>query len=121
MGKDCCSSACPDPTSVSSRYPRVLQVALAANALMFGVELIAGWQANSAALLADAVDFAGDAANYGISLAVLSMPFVWRSRSALIKELSMAAYGAFVLIRAAWNLASGVVPEPRWGLLVRLL
>jgi cation diffusion facilitator family transporter len=89
----------------------VLQIALAANAVMFAIELISGWQANSVALLADAVDFAGDAANYAISLAVLSMAGAWRSRAALIKGLSMGAYGAFILVHAVWNLTSGAVPE----------
>lgn len=112
MGQECCSSACStDTRGVSPRYRRVLQIALAANATMFAIELISGWRANSVALLADAVDFAGDAANYGISLAVLSMAVIWRSRAALIKGLSMGAYGAFVLVRAVWNLTSGTIPE----------
>lgn len=97
---------------MSSRYGRILQIALAANTIMFVVELIGGLHANSVSLLADAVDFAGDAANYGLSLAVLSMAAVWRSRAALIKGLSMGAYGVFVLAHAFWNFVSGTVPEP---------
>lgn len=96
---------------MSGRYRRILQIALAANAVMFAVELIGGLQANSVSLIADAVDFAGDAANYGLSLAVLSMAAVWRSRAALIKGLSMGAYGVFVLVHAFWNFVSGTVPE----------
>lgn len=112
MADGCCSSACSTETrGVSPRYRRVLQIALAANALMFVVELALGWRADSVALLADAADFAGDAANYGISLAVLSMAVVWRSRAALIKGLSMGAYGAFVVLHALWNLTAGTMPE----------
>lgn len=98
--------------TVGPRYRRVLQIALLSNAAMFGIELISGLHANSVALLADAVDFAGDAANYGISLAVLSMAVIWRSRAAMVKGLSMGIYGAFVVGHAIWNLMSGVVPEP---------
>lgn len=113
MSHSCCSSACSSaPAATSDRYRRILQGALAVNALMFAVELIAGLHANSVSLLADAVDFAGDAANYGLSLAVLSMAAVWRSRAALIKGLSMGAYGAFVLVHAVWNFVSDTVPEP---------
>lgn len=113
MTQNCCSSACSSaPSAMSGRYRRILQIALVANALMFAVELIGGLHANSVSLLADAVDFAGDAANYGLSLAVLSMAAVWRSRAALIKGLSMGAYGVFVLIHALWNFVSGTVPEP---------
>ena len=63
-------------------------------------------------LLADAVDFFGDAANYGIALLVLGMALRWRARAALLKGISMGAFGVFVLGRAAWSAASGTVPEP---------
>jgi Co/Zn/Cd efflux system component len=95
-----------------SRWRRALWIALWLNLVMFGVELVAGLQADSVSLLADAVDFAGDAANYGISLAVLSMALVWRSRAAYVKGLTMLAYGLFVLGRAGWMLHAGSMPEP---------
>ncbi|MBL8332310.1 MAG: cation transporter [Rubrivivax sp.] len=79
---------------------------------MFAVELAGGLQAESVSLLADAVDFFGDAANYGISLLVLGMALAWRARAALLKGLSMGAFGLFVLGRAAWSAAAGTVPEP---------
>jgi Co/Zn/Cd efflux system component len=85
---------------------------LVVNALMFAVEIGAGLQAGSVSLLADAVDFFGDAANYGISLLVLGMALTWRARAALFKGLTMGAFGVFVLGRAAWSVAMGVVPEP---------
>ncbi|MGH8444830.1 MAG: cation transporter [Solimonas sp.] len=109
----CCSdSACGGtPRAIPPRYRRVLWIALLANLAMFGVEMAAGWNAGSVSLLADAVDFFGDAANYGLSLAVLSMAIAWRSRAALVKGLSMGAYGLYVLGQAGWNAISGVVPE----------
>jgi len=81
------------------------------NAAMFAVEVIAGLRAQSVSLLADAIDFAGDAANYGLSLAVLSLAPVWRSRAALIKGLSMGAYGVFILGHATWNMITAAVPN----------
>jgi Co/Zn/Cd efflux system component len=90
----------------------VLWIALVVNALMFLIELIAGWHSGSVSLLADAVDFLGDAANYGVSLAALGMAAAWRSRTALVKGWSMAAYGVFVLAKAGWAALHGVVPEP---------
>src|SRR3546814_4346819 len=89
--------------AIPPRYRRVLWIALVDNLAMFGVEIVAGWNANSVSLLADAVDLFGDAANYGLSLAVLSMAVVWRSRAALVKGLSMGAYGIYVLGQAGWN------------------
>lgn len=87
-------------------------MALFINAAMFGVELIGGLHVGSVSLLADAVDFFGDAANYGFSLLVLGMALQWRARAALLKGLTMGAFGVFVLGRAAWAAMSGVVPEP---------
>lgn len=96
----------------SPRYRGVLWAALVINAGMFGIELGSGLHAGSAALLADAVDFLGDAANYGLSLWVLRMALAWRARAALLKALSMGAFGLFVWGRVAWGVWTGVVPEP---------
>ena len=64
---------------------------------MCGVEIVGGLRAGSVSLLADAVDFAGDAANCALSLSVLSMGLLWRARAALIKGVTMAVYGMLVL------------------------
>ncbi|MCA1245893.1 cation transporter [Massilia sp. MS-15] len=109
---DCCSGGCSTgKPPVDPRYRRVLWIALWVNALMFGVEIFAGWAAGSVALLADAVDFLGDAANYGISLFVLGLAPVWRSRTALLKGATMGGYGIFVLGTALWHLKLGMVPK----------
>lgn len=112
MSAHCCAHL-PEPSPARDpRYRRVLWIALLVNAAMFGVELIGGMQAGSTSLLADALDFFGDAANYGVSLLVLSMAAMWRSRAALLKGLSMGAFGCFVLARTAWSIFEGVPPEP---------
>lgn len=109
---DCCSGGCASSKPpVDPRYRRVLWIALFVNLLMFGVELAGGWAAGSVSLLADAVDFFGDAANYGISLFVLGMAPVWRSRTALVKGATMGGYGVFVIGSALWHLAAGTVPR----------
>lgn len=114
MSDSCCSHGCSSaaPTAQSPRYRRVRWVALFINALMFGVEVTGGLQAGSVSLLADAVGFFGDAANCGVSLLVLGMALQWRARAALLKGLSMGAFGVFVLARAAWSARTGTLPEP---------
>jgi len=64
MSANCCTP--PPVTAVDPAYRRILWIALVANAAMFFVEISASAFAESTALLADAVDFFGDAANYGI-------------------------------------------------------
>ena len=108
----CCNGGCSASTpQVSPRYRRALWIALVINALMFVVEIVGGMRSGSVSLLADAVDFAGDAANYGLSLAVLSMGLLWRARAALVKGLTMGAYGLFVLGKTLWAALAGVPPE----------
>ena len=112
MSACCHDDHCQTETPASPRYRRALWIALAINATMFLVEIGAGLSADSASLLADAIDFFGDASNYAVSLAVLGMAPVWRSRAALLKGLTMGGFGLFVLGRAAWGLSSGSMPEP---------
>lgn len=113
MSASCGSHGCATPVADQSpRYRRVLWVALTVNLAMFAVELLGGMQADSVSLLADAVDFFGDAANYAISLLVLGMALTWRARAALFKGLTMGAFGIFVLGRTAWAAGTGTVPEP---------
>ena len=107
--------------SAPAGYARALWVALAVNALMFAVELGAGVSARSVSLLADAIDFFGDTANYAISLAVLSLHFAVRARTALLKAACMAVFGLAVLARAAWSAWYGMVPEPATMGLVGML
>ncbi len=107
------ASCCPaPPPSGDPAYRRILWIALVVNAAMFGVEIVSGIGSGSVSLLADAIDFFGDAANYALSLAVLSMAATVRARAALFKAACMALFGVFVLGRAAWVLQSGRVPEP---------
>lgn len=112
MSVSCCGSNCSSTSILSLRYRKVLWIALLINVAMFVVEIVGGLKSGSVSLLADAIDFAGDAANYGISLAVLSMGLTWRSRAAMLKGLSMAAFGVFVLGKTAWSALAGIPPEP---------
>ena len=108
MSDSCCT---PPPLSADPAYRRVLWIALGLNAAMFVVEIAGGLRSGSVSLLADAIDFFGDAANYGLSLAVLSMALTVRARAALLKAAAMAGFGVFVLGRALWSAWNGVAPE----------
>ena len=111
MSEACCPVK-PVEVASSKRYRSILWIALAVNLTMFVVEVAASFNADSVSLLADAVDFAGDAANYGLSLGAIALGSLWESRAAVVKGVSMAAYGVFVLLYAVWMLLSGSQPEP---------
>jgi Co/Zn/Cd efflux system component len=108
MSDACCTPPVP---SADPAYRRILWIALALNAAMFVIEIIGSLESGSVSLLADAIDFFGDAANYGLSLLVLSRALHWRARSSLLKAASMAGFGLFVLGRAAWAAWHGAPPE----------
>ncbi|GAA0389291.1 cation diffusion facilitator family transporter [Brevundimonas terrae] len=87
-----------------------LWLALAINAGMFAVEGVAGLLSGSASLQADALDFLGDAANYAISLGVVGMALVWRARAALLKGVTMLAFGSWVAGVTLWGMWNGQTP-----------
>jgi Co/Zn/Cd efflux system component len=97
--------------ALEARYRRVLWVALGINAAMFLVEIVAGLLAGSVSLQADALDFLGDAGNYGISLFVLGMALRFRARGALAKGATMACFGLWVIGSTVWHAVSGVLPD----------
>ncbi len=109
MSESCCAPSAP---SADPRYRKVLWIALLLNVTMFGVEIVGSLQSGSVSLLADAIDFLGDATNYCISLAVLGLAIAWRARASLVKAACMASFGIFVLGRTVWSFLQGGVPEP---------
>jgi Co/Zn/Cd efflux system component len=92
-------------------YRRVLWGVLAVNALMFAVEVAAGVSAGSASLQADALDFLGDAANYGISLSVVGMALRYRASAALAKGATMGLFGLWVVGTLIWHALHGTLPS----------
>jgi Co/Zn/Cd efflux system component len=114
MSAHCCEhhhqDASGDPLRQAA-YRRVLWCVLAINATMFAVEIGAGFAAGSASLQADALDFLGDAANYAISLFVVGMALHYRATAALAKGVTMALFGVWVLVIAAWHAFNGTLPH----------
>src|SRR5262249_53453110 len=112
MGADCCDHrGRADPHRGNAAYRRVLWAVLAINALMFVVEIGAGFAAGSAALQADALDFFGDAANYGISLFVVGMALRYRAMAALAKGTTMGLFGLWVIGTILWHVVHGTLPS----------
>src|SRR5215510_13036179 len=107
MGATCCrSTQLAKPT-----YKKILWIVLAINAFMFLAELVLGFAAGSLSLQADALDFLGDAANYGISLLVVGLALHHRARAALVKGISMGLFGLWIVGSAVWHVMHGTVPQ----------
>ncbi len=99
------SAAClpPDIDARMAGYRRVLWTVLGLNILGLAVEAGAGVLSGSLALQADALDFLGDSANYGIALFVLARSLRWRASAALAKGLAMGLFGFWVLAAALYK------------------
>lgn len=110
MSAHCCATE--SKALVDPQWRRVLWIALAVNAAMFLVELAAGELADSRSLQADALDFFADAANYAISLGVAGLALVWRARAAMLKGVTLAMLGIYVMTSAVLAVIGGASPRP---------
>ena len=114
MSAHCCDHAREQGAAAanSPAYRRVLWLALGVNLAMFFVEIGAGLAAQSVSLLADSLDFLGDAGNYGLSLFVLGMALQWRARASLLKAASMGAFGLWVAATTIQHALAGTQHAP---------
>lgn len=108
---DCCDFQQDQGVLPGGAYRRVIWIVLILNAAMFLIESLAGLMAGSVSLQADALDFLGDAANYGITLIVLGKSLRWRASAALIKGGSMGMFGIWVFGHTGYHVIYGGVPS----------
>jgi Co/Zn/Cd efflux system component len=98
-------------SSKDAQERTVLIWLLALNGLMFFIEIIAGWFAQSAGLIADALDMFADAAVYGVALYAVGKAAhnkLSAAKLAGIIEL-LLAFGA--IWRTAYQIYKGAQPE----------
>lgn len=111
-----CNSCASDNTTDAERnnplFRRILWVALLSNAVMFFVEIAGSIASGSISLQADALDFFGDAVNYGITLSVIAMALHVRAKAALFKSATMAIFGLWVIGSAIYRAYTSSVPDP---------
>ena len=115
----CCEEKVFD--GLSPAYKRALIAVIAINAIMFVIEMWAGVTSGSQALKADALDFAGDAATYALSLAVIGASVRTRALASLVKSGSLAIIAIAVLVMTALRFVEGLPPEAQTMSLVALL
>jgi Co/Zn/Cd efflux system component len=95
----------------SPAYRRALTAVIAINLVGFGVVAVGSWVANSAALAANTLDFAADAATYALSLWAIGKSVQVRSGAAFFKSASLALMALGILGLAVWRAATGATPE----------
>ena len=106
------SGCCPEIDEELAQGPKrkILCTVLTLNLIMFFVESISGWLAQSNALMADALDMLGDAVVYGFSLFVIQLDPIWRTRSGILKATIMSVFAFGILGSAIYRVYYHVVP-----------
>ena len=108
MPNNCCDS---NEHNWDCKYRIILWVVLVINLGMFILEIFSGLISGSQSLLADSLDFFADAANYGISLYVLSKSITLRAKASLIKGYTMGVFGVFVAVSTVYKVFFAVTPK----------
>lgn len=99
----------------------VLWTVLAINAVMFVVELIAGWWAGSAGLIADAFDMSADAAVYGLALYAVGRGCAYQLRAAHAAGWLQLALALAALAESGRRMLVGSAPENLTMIAIALL
>lgn len=79
--------------------------------IMFLIEFTAAVLAKSTSVLADSLDFIGDAANYAVSFYVISFGVLFRAYVSIAKAITMLTLGVPVIAYAITRLTEGTVPN----------
>lgn len=91
---------------------RALITLLTLNAMMFGVELITGWRAESMGLIADGLDMGADAAGYLLALLAIGAAESRKLRAARFAGRVQLALAALAMLDLARRAILGSDPEP---------
>ena len=105
-----CSSH-SDLTVETEAQQRVLRIALALNATMFIVGLIAGLLGQSSSLIADALDMLADASAYAIALGAVGRSARFKAGAATLSGSLLLLLGVMVLLDVGRRTLLGSEPE----------
>ncbi|MCM2329041.1 MAG: cation transporter [Lysobacter sp.] len=96
-----------------AREAGVLRWLLGINAVMFVVEIGAGWLAQSTGLIADSLDMFADAAVYGLALFAVGRHAAHKLRAARLSGWLQLLLALGAMAEVARRLVFGSEPEPR--------
>jgi len=88
---------------------------------MFGVQTVGSYGASSVSLLANALDFLSDAANYGISLFVLSKNLRAKAQASFLKGISLGLVGLWVAFETLQHALLPELPKPEIMIFISII
>ncbi len=105
----CCGSSAQAEMDNSQR--RLLWTVLLLNGVMFFVEFIAGWMAESSGLIADSLDMLADTLVYAVSLYAVVKAIKYKVNAAILNGILQTLLALAVLLDVILKLAFGSQPE----------
>lgn len=90
---------------------RLLWTVLLLNGVMFFVEFIAGWMAESSGLIADSLDMLADTLVYAVSLYAVGKAIKYKVNAAILNGILQTLLALAVLLDVILKLAFGNQPE----------
>ncbi len=107
---DCCGNVPFE--GMTESYKAILKYIIAINFIMFVIEMMSGYFAESMALKADALDFLGDTFTYALSFVVIGRSIQTRAKASLFKGISLAFMAVGVLGFTVYRTIVGSAPDP---------
>ncbi|MDN7125342.1 cation diffusion facilitator family transporter [Pseudidiomarina terrestris] len=108
----CCGSSCStDQDDIDKAQRRLLWTVLVLNGIMFFVEFIAGWLAESSGLIADSLDMLADTLVYGVSLYAVGKAIKYKANAAIFNGTLQTLLALLVLADVAQRLVFGSQPD----------
>ncbi len=111
----------PNNPAAPVRDRKTLHLLLAINAVMFFVEIIFGWIAESIALIADSLDMFADAAVYGVSLYAVGKAAAMQTRATRLRGYLQLILAIGALLEVVRRFLVGSDPEPPFMIGIALL
>ncbi|MGM0525594.1 MAG: cation diffusion facilitator family transporter [Pseudomonadota bacterium] len=105
----CCGTSSQDKIDTNQR--RLLWTVLVLNGVMFFVEFIAGWLAESSGLIADSLDMLADALVYGVSLYAVGKAIKYKANAAIFNGTLQSVLALLVLTDVTQRLIFGSSPQ----------
>lgn len=104
-------AGCCAPHAEDQQQRHLLWVVLTLNAVMFIVEFVSGYIAQSSGLIADSLDMLADALVYGLSLYAVGRAVTFKARAAMVSGSLQLTLGCLVLLDVLKRSLFGSEPQ----------
>ncbi|WP_289116624.1 cation diffusion facilitator family transporter [uncultured Idiomarina sp.] len=108
----CCGSSCATTQAhIDKSQRKLLWTVLVLNGVMFFVEFIAGWLAQSSGLIADSLDMLADTLVYAVSLYAVGKAIKYKANAAIFNGTLQTLLALLVLADVVQRLVFGSAPN----------